>query len=253
MTAAAALPREAREALNRFQVVTVALEEAVKTARAAERENSKSPQEIAQQAFVLLHRTLVDLSGSRAGAENFDIEGYVLASFCDETMLHHVEWSGRSLWAERLLERSIYGTYRAGEAVFELADAASTLQRGVRREVAATLFLALACGFKGRYRKRDDNGRIRSAKNRLYELATDRAVTNAPSFRSHAKAAYGNTDLTKATPVALNRPRKVWMPAAVVAAIWLTLSGMLWFWDNAELAQAAQDVLSVRNSSMEGQ
>ncbi len=105
------------------------------------------------------------IGGERAG-RRISQAGYVMAALADEHFLN-LDWEGRDLWAQNLLESRLYGTHMAGEQVFERAEA--LLRERDDREMAAIYLLALSLGFEGEHRGRGASGAeaLRDLKGRL--------------------------------------------------------------------------------------
>jgi type VI secretion system protein ImpK len=78
--------------------------------------------------------------------------GYIMAALADETLLYLESWDGVEYWSRTLLEEGIYGTRIAGERIFEEIDEQLGRQNSVPEEVGIGLLLALALGFRGKYR-----------------------------------------------------------------------------------------------------
>lgn len=189
MTAAAPIPREARLTLHRFQALQARLDEIGRRsadgslAQTTAEDGTAQPAtalEEAQAAFAMLRGTLIDLGATpRASTHpmalgDLDVD-YVLACYADETLLHRLKWRGALSWSSMLLERSLYGSRIAGERLFELADDLTTRGDVGRRELAAALYLALAFGFRGKWRGIDDGGAVADCTDALYELVIDRS------------------------------------------------------------------------------
>lgn len=78
--------------------------------------------------------------------------GYIMAALADETLLYLESWNGMEHWNRTLLEERIYGTRIAGERIFEEIDFQLAQQKTIQEDVGVGLMLALALGFRGKFR-----------------------------------------------------------------------------------------------------
>lgn len=107
---------------------------------------------------------------------------YIMAGLADEIFLHLVAWPGREAWRHHLLEEQLFGSHIAGEKFFHNLDALLDGDDPAQTELATLYLLALALGFRGKYRDRDDEGRLDDYRQRLFALIAQRpcALGSAP-------------------------------------------------------------------------
>lgn len=94
---------------------------------------------------------------------------YVMIALADEIFLSF-DWQGKKYWEDNLLENQFFHTQIAGEAFFEKLDTLLHVNDPVRNEIAATYLMALALGFKGKFRGIDDEGQLARYRHRLYVM-----------------------------------------------------------------------------------
>ncbi len=238
------ITRDGRDGLRAFQAVAAALETVERAARAGGA--PAAPREAAETVFAAIRRVLID-HGAPAAFDGRSGDGdpaYVLACYADEALLHHIDWNGRDVWSETLFERTLFGSRVAGDRIFAMAESAATGAKAVRDDLLAVLFLALSCGFRGKYRGSDDRGAIRALAQKLYERMMERPPPQALSFREHLGAAYGEPFEEPRRAGAPDWRRWTWAPVAA-AIVWLALSQGLWSWRNHEVSKTSDSILDI--------
>lgn len=152
---------------------------------------------------------------------------YVMAGLADETMLLRVDWEGRKVWGDRLLETALFGTRVAGERVFERLDALLADDARASADLATIYLVALALGFRGRCWRPEDDGTLRGYRMALARIIAreDPALARegAPLFQQ----AYGHT-IEQGNPVRLPHLRPWLLVAATLFALFFAGSHVLW-------------------------
>jgi len=95
---------------------------------------------------------------------------YVMACLADEVFIHLVAWEGREAWRHNPIEAQLFDTRHGGDRVFENIDNLLAGNDQAQAELASVYLWTLGLGFRGRYRDRDDQGRIAHDRQRLYAL-----------------------------------------------------------------------------------
>ena len=151
---------------------------------------------------------------------------YVMASLADEVFLG-LSGPGAMAWKHQLLETELFGTRNAGDNFYQRIEHLLEAGNPETRELAAIYLSALALGFRGRYLRRDDNGRIASYRKRLGEFVLGRAVASGTSGRPFLPECYEST--VDAGPGRKLRDARIWSLAVVaVFVIWLAASHVWW-------------------------
>lgn len=240
-----ALPREARESLREFEAFQAELDGVRGRLERGETPDGADP---GREAFSPLHRRLAAMGAGKAGTLSDDPtrleRAYVLASFADEALIHMTRWGGAQGWPGLLLERALYGTRIAGERVFEAAEALVARRDPSRRDLAMTLFLALSCGFRGRWRGIDDQGALARLRHDLFELATDLDAPGDVSVAEGFAAVHAHT----ATGPSAEAPRDVerWLLAMLGVVVgWLALSHMIWALRFADVSDLTRQIIAM--------
>ena len=175
--------------------------------------------------------------GGDVGARLYREAQYVMAALADETCLHQMRWSAKDAWTSQLLERRLFGSYSAGEEIFQRARALLAKRDRIFTEIALIYFYALALGFQGKFRDRADREPIEALKRDLYQFVFRQAPNLADEARRASPGAYRHTQ-HGAQPRTLPYLRRWLEGLGAVAAILLVVS--LWLWLDAtwELADS---------------
>ncbi|MEM7744441.1 MAG: DotU family type IV/VI secretion system protein [Pseudomonadota bacterium] len=192
MFEAGAVPRVARDALAEFQDIHGLISE-LKSQRwaigpAEPDDDAPLPDAAAEarEAFNKLNELLRRMGAHPGSGDGYAERHYVLASFADEAMMHGKKWGAEGVWLDLLLERHLFGTQIAGDRLFEIGNEIVAHRDVTRRDVAMTIFLALSCGFRGRYRGQEDSGQIERLRHALYDVAVGevapRSIDWKPAF-----------------------------------------------------------------------
>ncbi|SMH63020.1 DotU family type IV/VI secretion system protein [Azospirillum agricola] len=152
---------------------------------------------------------------------------YVMAALADETMLLRVQWEGRAVWQDRLLETALFGTRVAGERVFERLDALLADDSRVPADLATIYLVALALGFRGRCWRPEDDGELR-----VYRTALARIIAREdPALAREAaplfEQAYGHT-IEQGRAVRLPHLRPWLLVGSALFVLYLAGSHTLW-------------------------
>ncbi|MFZ4408576.1 MAG: DotU family type IV/VI secretion system protein, partial [Paracraurococcus sp.] len=153
--------------------------------------------------------------------------GYIMAAVADEAMLHGPPWPGQTVWSRSLLEDGLYGTSIAGERLFEAADALVAAPGPRAQPTIAVLLVAFSQGFRGRYRGREDGGRIAALIVRLHAALFAGATPSVPS--AEAQLAAAPLHLLQEASGRRLPSRRPWVFACLaLLAGYLVMSHLLW-------------------------
>src|SRR3954471_535855 len=148
---------------------------------------------VRQALLALLERqSAAAARGGGYGSEIYREAQYVMAAPADETFLY-LDWPGRELWRSNLLESRLFGTHRAGEAIFERLDAMLTGRDPIYVDLARVYLLALALGFAGRYRGEAGAGRLEIYRKDLFAFIANRDPELLSGTAHLFPEAYGST------------------------------------------------------------
>jgi type VI secretion system protein ImpK len=131
----------------------------------------QSAKEIHSVLLGILEKQAVDAGrrGGEYGIRYFREAQYVMAGLGDELFLH-MEWVGRESWKANLLEFTLFGTHVAGELFFKRLDQLLKNRDAAQTGMAAVYHLALSLGFKGKYRGKDDAGKLDFLRRQLFSF-----------------------------------------------------------------------------------
>lgn len=169
---------------------------------------------------------------------------YVMAALADEILLHDVNWSDKPAYRSVLVESLMFKSHVAGERVFANLDRLLELRDPNQAELATIYLLVLSLGFRGKYRRLPDQGRLAGYRRQLFRLVMHRpSALDAESLRICA-GSYDHT-LREGGGMRL-RPLRRWaLGLAAVFALWLAVSHAIWLVQTADLVQALATVFAV--------
>jgi len=169
-----------------------------------------------------------------------------MAALGDEIFLY-LDWPGRDLWRSNLLESRLFGTHRAGEAVFERLDAILSGRDPIYGDLARVYLMALALGFAGRYRGPEGAVRLETYRKDLFAFITNREPEILSGSAHLFPQAYTSTlDEGEGGRLPNLRP---WIASLVlVTLVWLFLSYRLWDGLMADLEPLVQRILLLGKS-----
>lgn len=192
----------------------------------------------------VLERQALDSTrlGGEYGAALYKEAQYVLAALGDEVFLHEVDWDVRQAWTDNLIEARLFGSNIAGSEFYRRAEELLRRRDPVYAELALVYFLALGAGFRGKYRGRDDGGRIELLKRQLYEFAFRQVPDLDNASRYAFTDAYMHT-LQQGTPRQLPHVRRWLFGLAAVAVVLLVASHVVWVYATGDLARSVDHLL----------
>lgn len=197
----------------------------------------------------VLERQALDSTrlGGEYGAALYKEAQYVFAALADEIFLHEVDSDVRQAWTDNLIEGRLFGSNTAGEQFYRRAENLLQRRDPVYAELALVYFLALGAGFRGKYRGRDDGGRIELLKRQLYEFAFRQVPDLDSQSRVLFSEAYLHT-LQQGTPRELPHVRRWLFALAGVVALLLLSSQVIWVYTTSDLSQSVDEVLKWAHS-----
>ncbi len=173
---------------------------------------------------------------------------YAMAVLADE-MLTHVEWPGRGAWGKHRLELTVFKTAASDLELFKRVD--RLLKNGVQtvgtRDLARVYLLAIASGFKGKYRPFDLPRALAEYRRRLYEF-----VYNGDALLLYATERRIFPEATSATVAGKGVKRfsmaQQWAAILVILlAGYTVVSHLAWRKVSADLKDIAARVEQARN------
>lgn len=149
---------------------------------------------------------------------------YVFAALADEVFLN-LDWPGRTDWP--LLESRLFQSHGAGELFFEKLNRL-LLQRGPAYEdLAGVFFLALALGFRGKFRGTGNNAQIDRYRRDLFLMVFHQPPHLSEEDVSLFPQSYLHT-LREGGSKKLPDPRNWLALIPAVILIWLLVTTLLW-------------------------
>lgn len=205
-----------------------------------------------QSLINLLERQNIDAAqrGGEYGARLYREAQYLMVGWTDEFFLHILDWEGREIWRNQLLETKLFNSQAAGQRIFENLDILLSQRDPVTLELARLYLIVLALGFQGQYRASDDNERLLDYRQKLFFFITQRdpATLHEHLYQDVDKRlfpeAYRSTLVT-------SRERQKWLPSLYRWYILSTVVGLgllfssIWLWQtvSSELDKVTTQIL----------
>lgn len=183
-------------------------------------------------------------SAGAYGAELYREAQYVMAALADEVFLR-IEWEGREAWRSNLIEARLFQTHAAGEVLFQRIEALLARRDPVWAEAAKVYLMALALGFRGKFRGMDDGGQIDAYRRQLFTFIFQRRPELGTSTRPLFADAYQHT-LAEGRGLRLPSARPWAIVLALLVAGFLVSSHVVFSRVTDPLAQVTQEILSHR-------
>lgn len=194
------------------------------------------------QVLLSLLQAQAKAAAKAEAAASYAEAQYLMAVFADEVFLDLV-WPGRAAWAANPLERELFGTDDGRNAVFERIDALLAGGALADRDLARTYLLALALGFRGRYRGAEERSHLDAYRERLVEALYQHGLEPArPAGDAAATPALLFPDAYLATRSQGERqklPAVRFWTAALLSALVLYCIFSYGVWDRATAPLAA--------------
>ena len=130
-----------------------------------------NPKSISDTLLMLLDRQSTQLTGpaTSTGTRLYHEARYIMVALADEVFLD-LKWSGQETWGQNLLEEQVFQSQGAGDMFFRKLDKLLLEPGSGQIDLAKVYLMALALGFKGRYRLHDAENKIVYYMNRLYTV-----------------------------------------------------------------------------------
>lgn len=224
-----ALPMEARRAIENMRsfhalMMELAQEPMAADAGKLEAIGARLHARIAESGYGIGRSRF---AGSNTHADSAGEIGYVMAALADETLLRLLDWPGRDLWADKLLEERVYGTRVAGDRIYDLVESLQYRRDSERIGLAAALYLAMLLGFRGRYADNEPAGMIEQFYGELQHMAFGHRLDLKSTLLAVDLCAMAET--LPPLPVRRLPSLKPWLvSAAVVMLVYLGASHLLW-------------------------
>jgi type VI secretion system protein ImpK len=184
-----------------------------------------SPEAIQQALLSAIERQALEAerSGGAFAYEVYREAQYVFAALADEVFLN-LDWAGSKTWP--LLESQLFQSHQAGELFFEKLDLLLTKRDRAYQDLAAVFFMALALGFKGKYRGADES-RLDRYRQELFLMIFQQRPHLLEEDVSLFPQSYLHT-LREGSRKRLPDPRNWVALIPAVLLLWLLLSTLLW-------------------------
>lgn len=185
-----------------------------------------SAQAVHQELLAVLEKQALEAerSGGAFAYEVYREAQYVSAAMADEVFLN-LDWPGNKEWP--LLESKLFQTHISGELFFEKLDSLLARRDPAYQDLAAVFFMALALGFKGKYRGSKDPVHLDRYRRELFLMIFHQPPRLLNDEMRLFPQSYLHT-LREGGKKKLPDPRKWLMLIPAVLLVWLLLSTIMW-------------------------
>lgn len=151
---------------------------------------------------------------------------YIMAVLADEIFLN-LDWVGKNIWDMFLVEQKLFKTQIAGDKFFENLETYLLDRDPLKIDLGALYYLALALGFRGKYRGIDDKGIIKDYMHSLFLFV----VRKEPDFQSQDYLLFPETyGYTQDQGLIINLPNpRIWYAAFIGLIFGMGILGSI-FW-----------------------
>ncbi|MEZ4525331.1 MAG: DotU family type IV/VI secretion system protein [Desulfobacterales bacterium] len=187
--------------------------------------------------------------GGEYGVSYYKEAQYVMAALADEVFLG-LDWKGREAWNDNLLEFRLFGTYNAGDLFFEKTEKLLKDRDPAYGEIACVYFLALALGFRGKYKDKDDSGYLEFCRRQLFAFVFQKNPDIGAEGRKLFSAPYAYL-ITQGERAELPYLKgRIWI-FSLVLLLFLVSSTVVWVYFTDDLFRSV-DSLIMRFTEMAG-
>jgi len=218
-----------REVIRQKQAIIARGDKLIEVGKEEETDaNNETVQKLHARLLSILQQQAVDAGrrGGEYGIRFYQEAQYVMAALADEIFLH-MEWEGREPWKTNHLEFSLFGTYVAGELFFQRLDKLLKNRDAAHTGMAAVYHQALSLGFRGKYRDKDDGGKLEFYRRQLFSFIYNRNPELGSDARRLFPEAYAYT-LDQAPGKHFPHIGRWFGLIAVVVILYLAASHGLW-------------------------
>ncbi|MEQ9328741.1 MAG: DotU family type IV/VI secretion system protein [Rhodospirillales bacterium] len=207
--------------------------------------DERSANAVAARITAIIDKQAVDAerAGGDFGSGFFREAQYVMAALADEVFLT-MEWDGRESWQQNLVETRLFGTHAAGQVFFDKLERLLDSRDPAHSEVGVLYLLALALGFRGKYRGQEDGGAIDRYKRRLFTFVARREPDLYRSARRLFPLTYGHT-LDQGYKRLLPSALKWWLLTGVIVALLLVMQHAIFTGMTTELYDSLDSILKL--------
>ncbi len=152
------------------------------------------PQQILNRLEALLQSQYAQMEtrGGALAAQYYQEAQYVMAALTDETFIN-LQWKGKKVWEDNLLESRLYNTQDAGDEFFKKLNAFLETRDHTSSDVAMVYLLSLGLGFQGKFRGEEDQKILSQYKKNLYGVIEDQPPQFLEGYRKFFPQAYAFT------------------------------------------------------------
>ncbi|MBL7999788.1 MAG: DotU family type IV/VI secretion system protein [Candidatus Kapabacteria bacterium] len=166
---------------------------------------------------------------------------YAMISLVDEVLIND-DWMYRTWWQGELLEKSLNGSYEAGEEFFRRADRILSERRSVEYvETAKVYLLSLLLGFRGKYRYDGGEPLVKQYIAKLYEYIFDKPyheTSEITNLTAESDLHIASQDDVKYFPPSYKR----YVVLLLWLGVFLLMTTALWFYLTKDIRRTLGEI-----------
>lgn len=233
--------------------VSALLEVSVGEAPEAPQQEGLIRQDAALEAVLAVRQRLMKVlerqenAAEKIGGEHsfklYKLAQYVMAALADEVLLN-LDWQGRLLWSDYLLESRLFKSAAAGGRVFDMIDHILQDRDAGTVELAKVCMMALVLDFQGRYRGARDLAPLARYRDALYAFIAGHDASLDRDRPVLVPQAYAST-LSGGFAEMLPNPRRwIWVLVFITVTL-LLISTVVWGRLTSELKPELNEIQKV--------
>tara|TARA_R110002110_G_scaffold175266_4_gene378748 strand:+ start:3115 stop:3900 length:786 start_codon:yes stop_codon:yes gene_type:complete len=207
--------------------------------------DARSSNAVAARISAVIEKQLAEAerTGGDYGSGFYREAQFVMAALADEVFLT-MDWDGRESWQSNLVETRLFGTHAAGQVFFDKLERLLDSRDPAHSEVGVLYLLALALGFRGKYRGQEDDGAIDRYKRKLFTFVARREPDLYRSARRLFPLTYAHT-LDQGKNRLLPSAMKWWLLAGGILLALLVLQHFIWTGMTGDLLQSIDSIMKL--------
>ena len=168
---------------------------------------------------------------------------YLMCALADEIFLN-LNWAGKSVWENSLLESKFFSSHTSGEVFFQNLDDFLNYPDPVKIDLAILYLISLGIGFKGKYKDMDDGGRITAYKNQLFLFINRKTPELFRGSEKIFRQPYGFT-IKSEIPKNFPSPYRWYWAFSIMIGFFVTFSYVLLHFASMDIDSATQSIIRI--------
>ncbi len=166
---------------------------------------------------------------------------YIMVAYADEVFLT-LNWGGRKEWEKNLLEMRMFNSHVAGKDIFTMLDKYLVERDPATRDLGTLYLWVLGLGFKGKFRRPDDEKDLAIYRKKLYKfIMAQNSNISSPKAKMFPET-YRHT-LIESQLIKLPSPHNYNIAFFSIVGIYILLSLSITVKETAPINEAINQIL----------